>query len=245
MRKVNLENVSIVLARPLYSGNVGAVARAMKNMELKRLVLADPQADWLNNEARQMACDARDVLENAILYPCLEEAVADVNLVVGTTRRTGLLRDHVYTPRGLAEKLIDLSQSNKIAILFGNEITGLENEEIRLCQWLVRIPTNPEFKSLNLAQAAMIICYELYQAGSDVPAQPDVPLADVKAVESMYQHMKDTLLEIGFLDKNNPERIMFAIRRILGRAGLEERDVRIFRGISRQIAWYVRMSNDE
>lgn len=239
MPKINLANVSIVLSRPLFGGNVGSIARAMRNMGLSHLRLVAPQADLQGDEALKMACDARPLLEAAAIYPTLLEAVADQQLVVGTTRRVGVVRQHVLTPRALAEKLIAPSQTDCMALVFGNEGTGLSNEEIALCQWLVTIPTDPAFKSLNLAQAVMVIAYELHMAHTDQPPEPVLRRASAQAVEAMYTALKGALLKIGFLDANNPERIMFAIRRCLGRAQLEERDVKILRGIARQINWYV------
>lgn len=237
-RKINFKNIHIALVEPMYAGNIGAVARAMKNTELEHLIVVDPKTEFLNEEGYKMACGAKDILQNAHVYPSLREALSEMELVIGTTRRIGLIREHAYTPRRMAEKIIDISQASKIAILFGNEVRGLRNSEIALCQWLVTIPTHPIFGSLNVSQAAMIVCYELYQASSDFPPQPDLDRADVGELESMYDQLKATLLKIGFLDVNNPERLMFAFRRMLGRAALEKRDVRILRGLCRQIAWY-------
>lgn len=232
---MGLENISIVLVRPLYAGNIGAAARALKNMALERLVLVAPAAA-LDEEARRMAAGAGDLLERAEIYRSLEEAIVDSNYVIGTTARRGLLRGLALPPRDFARKIISLSERNEISILFGPEDRGLSNREIALCQQLITIPANPRFNSLNLAQAVLLVCYELYLAAAE-PAAPSLRLASLRQLEPMYQHLKEALLEIGFLDPNNPERIMYAIRRFLGRAGLEERDVRIIRGISRQIKW--------
>ncbi|MBI1745637.1 MAG: RNA methyltransferase [Acidobacteria bacterium] len=238
MPKINLEHISIVVSRPQYDGNIGSLARAMRNMGLARLRVAAPQADLHSAEALKMACDAQDVLMNANVYGTLLEALADIQIVVGTTRRVGVVRQHVLTPRALAAKFVDVSQAAEIAIVFGNEGTGLSNEEIALCQWLVTIPTAPSYKSINLAQAVMVIAYEIFVINTDMPPEPVLDLAPAAAVEPMYQALRDSLLEIGFLDPNNPERLMFALRRFLGRAKLEARDVRILRGIARQIKWY-------
>ena len=248
MTRVNLDNVTFVLSRPVYGGNVGSVARAMSNMGLRRLRLAGPPAEWNGEEALRMACDGRPLLEAAGVYNHLRDAVADQQLVIGTTRRVGLVREHVLTPRAVAEKLAALSQSSPVAFVFGNEGSGLSNDEIALCQWLVTIPTHPDQKSINLAQAVMIIAYELYLTESDQPPEPVLDLAPADAVEGMYEALRAALLSIGFLDPINPERMMFALRRILGRARLEKRDLKILRGIARQIDWYAtkgRMKDEE
>lgn len=242
MTKLNLDNIIIVASQPMFSGNIGSVARAMANMGLARLRVVAPQADLGSEDALKMACDGRGVLETAQRFATLREAVADVPLVVGTTRRVGVVRQHVMTPRTLAERITDLSQTARIAVVFGNEGSGLSNEEIAVCQWLVTIPTDAGYKSLNLSQAVMVVAYELFMAQTDHPPEPVLDIAPTEALETMYEALRAALLSIGFLDPINPERLMFALRRFLGRAKLENRDVKILRGIARQINWFVRVS---
>lgn len=235
---MKLENIYIVLVEPIYAGNIGAVARAMKNMGLERLALVNPGAA-IDLEAYRMSAGADDILRAAPVYPSLREALAETNLAIATTARSGKRRRRTLTPRHMAAKLSDLTEVNRVAVVFGPEDRGLKNEDLALCQWLVTIPANPRFNSLNLAQAVMIVCYELWLASAQAPEEAPLQLASINRLEAMYDHLEATLLRIGFLHQNNPERMMYSLRRIFGRAGLEERDVRIIRGICRQLDWYV------
>ncbi len=232
-----LSNLRIVLVRPRYSGNIGAVARAMRNMGIRDLALVEP-APIRRDQADMMAVHARDVLDAMHVYPSLREAVGDCSLVVGTTCRSGLYRDDTVSPRTLAPYIVDLAAVNRVALVFGPEESGLANEDLRICQRLMTIPTDAAYSSLNLAQAVLLCCYEVF-----LSAQTEAPLnaralAVAEQQELMYEKLKQALLRVGFLHKENPEHIMFAFRRILGRAGLEERDVRILLGMARQIEWY-------
>lgn len=234
---MSLSNLRIVLVRPRYSGNIGAVARAMRNMGIHDLALVEP-APIRRDQADMMAVHARDVLDAMRVYPSLREAVGDCGLVVGTTCRSGLYRDDTVSPRAFASHIADLAVVNRVALVFGSEESGLVNEDLRICQRLMTIPTDAAYSSLNLAQAVLLCCYEVFLAVQAATAQPSRPLAVAEQQELMYGKLKQALLKVGFLHKENPEHIMFAFRRILGRAGLEERDVRILLGMARQIEWY-------
>jgi tRNA/rRNA methyltransferase len=239
-----LDNIAIVLVRPQYSGNIGSVSRAMKNMGLKRLILVSPGQDHLGNEARMMATSARDILEKAEVFPDLEEALKGFRWIAGTSARKGRSRGPFIPPREICPEILRHAQSIPAAILFGPEDKGLTNEELAPCHALVSMPTHEGLRSLNLAQAVMVFCYELFVAsfalsekGAEISGQ-GVRLAEFKKVEGMYAHLEGLLLKIGFLDENNPKRIMHTLRRIFGRAGLSDRDVAILRGIFRQLEWY-------
>lgn len=234
---MSLVNLRIVLVRPHYSGNVGAVARAMRNMGLRDLALVNPGRFW-RTQADMMAVHARDVLDTMHLFPSLREAVADCGLVIGTTCRPGLYRDGAVTPRLLAPHIVTMAQANRVALVFGPEDSGLTNSDLQLCHQLITIPTDPTFASLNVAQAVLLCCYEVFLAAQDGAEATPRPLAVAERQELMYEKLKSALLKIGFLHGDNPDHIMFALRRILGRAGLEERDVRILLGMARQIDWY-------
>jgi tRNA/rRNA methyltransferase len=171
------------------------------------------------------------------VFEDLLEALGPFHHVVGTTARIGSNRPAMTQPRKLAENLIPISKDNRIAILFGPEDRGLSNEHLRYCHTIATIPT-AEFSSLNLAQAVMIVCYEIFLASLE-ETPPSVPrLADRFELEGMYDHLKDVCTRIGFIDPQNPEHWMLNIRRFLSRLPLRAREVRIIRGLCRQVDWY-------
>jgi len=231
-----MSDVRIVLVRPQGGGNVGAVARAMKNMGLHDLALVRPaSADSFWAEA--MAVHADDVLRAARRHDTLADAVADCGLVVGTTCRGGQYRAAAESPRAAAARIVAATATNRVALVFGPEDHGLSNEDIRLCQQFVVIPTAPEYPSLNLAQAVLVCCYEVFLA-RDADCAPAPELAPAARVEFMFERLQAALLAIGYLHDSNPEHIMYTFRRIFGRAQLEDRDVRVLLGLARQIEWY-------
>lgn len=234
---MSLSNLRIVLVQPRYSGNIGAVARAMRNMGLHDLALVNP-APIRREQADMMAVHAREVLDAMRIHSSLRAAVGDCGFVVGTTCRSGLYRDHAESPRQLAPRIVSLAAENRVALVFGSEESGLTNEDLRVCHRLVTIPTAPAYASLNMAQAVLLCCYEVFLAAQEEQLPSDGSLAVAEQQELMYERLKRALLQVGFLHKDNPEHIMFALRRIFGRAGLEARDVRILLGMARQIEWY-------
>jgi tRNA/rRNA methyltransferase len=234
----SLDAFVVVLVEPRGPANVGAVARAMKNMGFRRLRLVKP-VDWYGPEARMMALRARDVLESAQHFESLKEAVADCGHVVATTCRLGSKRSGARPPRELASHLLSLASSNQVALVFGPEDRGLSNAELSLCQTICTIPANPEFSSLNLAQAVLLICYECYLAAQGEPPPPPSPaLATQAELEALYGQMRPELERIGFLTGSHQEHVMVAIRRMLERAELTSREVRILRGIFQQMKWF-------
>jgi len=239
-----LDNIAIILVRPRYAGNVGSVGRAMKNMGLKRLILVSPEQDQLSEEARMMATSARDILEKAEVFPNLEEALKGFRWIAGTSARKGRNRGPFLHPRQICPEILKHAQTVPVAIIFGPEDRGLTNEDLAPCHALVSMPTHEGLRSLNLAQAVMVFCYELFVAGLALSEKgagisgPDIKPAEFKKTEGMYAHLEELLLKIGFLEVNNPKRIMHTLRRIFGRAGLSDRDVAILRGIFRQLEWY-------
>lgn len=227
--KINLDSISIVLARPKFPENVGAVARAMKNMGLNRLILVGGCSP-LHFNAYKLASGAEDILERAEEFPTLREAVSQMACIIGTTSRTGKERNPLLTPEAIARELVLLSARNSIGLVFGSEKEGLTNEELSLCHRYVRIPSSDSFPSLNLAQAVMVICYELFRSSTTISKHP-TQLAQAEKLEKMFEHMKKTLLSIGFLDSTHPERIMRVLRRLFGRSQMDDRDVQILQGI--------------
>jgi tRNA/rRNA methyltransferase len=234
-----LSNLRIVMVRPRGSGNIGSVARAMKNFGAGELAIvgsARTQSFW----ARAMAVHGRDILAGAKFYPSIREAIADCTLVVGTTCRPGLYRSHSQTPRELAPELIATLRQSRAALLFGPEDHGLSNKDLEHCQLLMTIPSQPDYQSLNVAQAAVICLYEIHVAGLAPGGHDGLQRAEAEKVERLFDIMRASLLKIGFLDSENPEHMLLAFRRILGRGGLEEKDVRILTGMFRQIEWYAK-----
>lgn len=234
-----LGNFAFLLVRPLQAGNVGAAARALKNMGLGDLRLVAPRAGAIGRAAATMAVHAGDVLRNSQHYDSLGAALADCTLAVGTTCRPGLYRSGVIGLREAALQLVTEAAANRVAIIFGPEDTGLVNLELKLCQRLITIPTAPEYPSLNLAQAVMLVAYELMMAAGAAREMPVVePHAPAVAVDAMLERLSEALVSIGFLPAENPEHIMFALRAILGRAGIGLRELDILSGVARQIRWF-------
>lgn len=234
------KNISVVLYKPKYAGNVGSVARAAKNMGMTELVVvgtADLDREAMEKRSTHLAAD---VLDRILYCDSLPEALGRFNYIVGTTARLGKARGPFVSPRAAAGKIAGLAQNNKVALLFGPEDTGLANDELALCHSVVTIPTSREFTSLNLSQAAMIVCYEIFVAlssGSPGAAPPKLALAS--ELEGMYDQIRELLSRIGFLNSQNPNYWMLDIRRFFSRAGLLSREVKILRGICRQIDWSV------
>lgn len=237
--KLLRDNVAIILVEPQIPENIGSVARAMHNMGISRLVLVNPK----NCDRRRMYVTATgsssQVLESMDIYSDLGDALAPFQYLVGTTARIGASRPALVWPRDLARQLIPVSKENRVGILFGPEDRGLSNDHLRFCHTITRIPTD-SFSSLNLAQAVVILCYELFLAAGNSPQHlsPVPRLANSFELEGMYDHMRQVLMKIGFLDPQNPEHWLLNIRRFLSRLPLRAREVRIIRGVCRQLDWY-------
>ena len=235
--KANRDNIAIILAQPQIPENIGSVARAMSNMGLKRLIVVGPKNCDLCRLLKTATGKSVEVARNMEVFGDLKEALGPFQYVVGTTARTGSHRPAMTQPRRLARDLIPISKKNMIAILFGPEDRGLSNDQLRYCHTIVTIPT-ANFSSLNLAQAVMVLSYEIFLAEQE-PSSESVPrLANKFELEGMYEHIKDVCMKIGFIDLQNPEHWMLNIRRFLSRFPLRAREVRIVRGICRQIDWY-------
>lgn len=235
---MGLENIRVVLVRPIYSGNIGSVCRAMKNMGIKDLALVAPQQPLNWQEARTMACHADDVLAHRKECATLEEALHDCSLAAGTTARQGLYRSHSKTARDWAPRLWEAAQANRVALVFGSEDSGLTNEELAYCTHVIRIPSSPEYPSLNLAHAVMICCYELFLVSGTMPPPAEwSPEATIPMREKMFELWREALLSIGFMKGDKADHMMMGLRRIFARAPLTEKDVRILVGIARQTLW--------
>ncbi|HWI39907.1 MAG TPA: RNA methyltransferase [Verrucomicrobiae bacterium] len=230
------ERVAVVLVEPQNPGNIGMVCRAMRNMGLSDLrIVKGCRVD--HPEAVKFAVSARDMLGSARRFETLEEALADTEISVATTRRHGKYRQEILTPEEVARHLDTRLSACRAAVVFGREDSGLTTEEVSLCTIHSTIPTGDEFGSLNLAQAVLIYCYALFRGlTGEEPAEPRVP-APVSETEPLYGQMEETLLRIGFLNPENPGHLMRSLRRIFSRAELDSREVAIFRGMMTQIDW--------
>ncbi len=228
-------NISIVLVEPQSSGNVGSVARAMKNTGLTNLVLINP-CDYRNNESYSFACKADDVLLGARRAATLDEYLSEGGVVVGTTRRPGRLRYPALTLTEAVPKILELAVENRVSILFGREDRGLENAEVSLCDMLVEIPTHADYPSLNLSHAVFIVCHHLFMSSGNercgIKAAPRIE------IEKMYAHMEETLRGLGYGDKGG-EYLLTAIlrgfKKLFGRTALMQKEVNMLRGIFTQI----------
>ena len=236
-------SIDIVLVGTLNSGNIGSVARAMANMGFSRLSLVNPRCK-IDQQSYAMATHGDTILNSARTVPTLRDALADAVYVYGTTARTRRWRDSLDL-RELAGSAASHAGSGRVAIVFGPEDMGLSNDELELCNEVVSIPTAPGASSLNIAHAVLLICYELFSACREAEASDAAPLdpAPVAMVEAMYDHMRESLLEIGFLNPQNPEYTLGMLRRILSRTGLSVPEARMLRGLFRQLVWYIRKKN--
>jgi TrmH family RNA methyltransferase len=225
--------VRIVLIDTTHPGNIGAAARAMKNMALDDLALVRP-AIFPDAEATARASAADDVLKRARVSPTLAEAIGDCGLIVGVTARPRQQHWTMLEPRVAAPRILQESAARRAAILFGSERVGLSNEELGQCQWLMRIPANPAYESLNVAMAVQIVCYELYLArGATAAAVPrEVPLASAHEMQRFYEHLEHVMQEVDFTDRTESgAHLMNRLRRLFNRAEPDENEINILRGL--------------
>jgi len=233
-----LDNVRVVLVSPKFPGNLGMSARSMKNCGVTDMRLVAPRAE-LNKEAYQLAPSGSDILDTAQIHENLRDAVYDCGLVIGTTRRRGVMRRNILSPEEAAAMVRAAIQMNKVALVFGAEDTGLGNDDLSLCHWIVGMHTGTGFESFNLSHSVSIILYLLNRAliGGEGSAKK---LASSHDQENMFADIGRYLLEIGFLHEQDPKRMMVTIRQILNRAGLSDREVKILRGVLRQSRWRIK-----
>ena len=234
---VTRDNITIVLQRPRYPENIGSAARAMCNMGFSRLIVVAPGL-WDEVRIRRLATHAAgSVLDKIQRFDSLDEALAPFGHVVGTTARLGGQRPVIKSPESLARNLIPLSKNNPVAILFGPEDRGLTNDDLKRCHQLINIPT-VDFASLNLAQAVMVVCYSLSSVGLTTPPAFTPRLAKRIELDQMVDELTATLVQIGYLNPENPDYWMIRIRRLLTRLSMRAGETSIIRGICRQIQRY-------
>jgi tRNA/rRNA methyltransferase len=237
-----LSRTRVVLVRPQVAGNLGATARIMRNMGLTDLVLVAPEADPTDLRARRLSTHGESILRHCRRAGDLAEALADCVLAVGTSARTGGLvrRQSVGTPEEILPRAAALLAAGPVALVFGPEPTGLTNEEVVRCHYLINIPTDPAYSSLNLAQAVAICLYELRKAWQKLaapegPPEPPAPFADQ---ERMFDHLRRALEEIHFLYGPKADSLMHALRHLIGRAGPTRMEVEVLFGLARQVRWF-------
>ena len=233
------DNVSVILVRTLNPGNVGSIARIMKNMgfgSLKLVAVATPE----DQECQMMAGRAFDLVEGARRFGSLGEAVIGEHVLFATTSgRDRRQRREAISPREAARLIGEYSAKNRVGLVFGPERSGLTEGQLARCQFCVSIPSNPEYSVLNISKAAAILLYEIAQLSSS-PLQERKEQVSIAERERFYADLKKVLIEIGFLSQSNPDHILDAIRGILDQPDLTERDLKILRGIVGQMDWYIR-----
>jgi len=232
-----LDNIKIVLVETSHTGNMGSAARAMKTMGLTNLCLVNPIIKP-DSQSISLAAGASDIIKNAHICSSLTQAIADCNLVIGTSARSRSLQWPNLTPKVCADKIVQQALNSKVALVFGRERVGLTNDELQKCDYHVSIPANPDYSSLNLAMSVQVLCYEIRMSmlntqdltsNSIEVAEVDFPTnADI---ERFYQHLQQTLLNTGFINANHPGQVMGRLRRLFTRAHVEQQELNILRGI--------------
>ena len=236
-QSVDLSRLRVVLVNTSHPGNIGAVARAMKNMGLQQLTLVQPAAAFPSAEATARASGADDVLATARVVPSLTEAIGDCALVVGASARLRTISWPTLDPRACAERMMDVAATDQVALVMGRERTGLTNAELEHCHYLVHIPANPDYSSLNVAAATQVLVYELRMAALarahalDTRWRSDHPFATTEELEGLYAHFETALTRLRFLDPDNPRQLMRRLRRLFNRSQLDRMEVNILRGI--------------
>jgi tRNA/rRNA methyltransferase len=242
---MSLSNCRVVLVRTKVAANIGAAARVLRNMGLTDLVLVAPEADPADPRAEMLAtAHAADVLRAARVVPTFEEAIGDCLLVAATSANVGGLfrRQSVGTPEEVIPHLLPVLSSGPAALVFGPEPSGLTNEEVARCHFLIHVPTDPAYPALNLAQAVAICTYALRtaflrQSCGVTPPAPPAPFAEQ---ERMFEHLRAALTDLHFLYGDKADALMHALRHLIGRAGPTAMEVKLLHGLARQIEWQVR-----
>ncbi len=233
---MSLANIRVVMINTSHPGNIGAAARVMKNMGLSQLYLVQPKL-FPNYEATAMASGADDLLGRAIVCDTFAQAIADCQLVLGSTARERKLQHEFIDARQAGQLAVEESAEFNIALVFGRERTGLTNEEIGLCHKLVNVATSPDYPSLNVASAVQILAYEVMMADSCVQDKPkaenkeSIEYASSENLERYYQHLQQTLIDIDFLSPQQSPQLMPKLRSMYNRIRLQQDEINILRGI--------------
>lgn len=230
-------HIRIVLMNTTHPGNIGAAARAMKNMGLSRLYLVEPKR-FPAPEAEWLAAGAGDVLRSAVVVPTLPDAIGDCHLVVGTSARERNIPWPLFIARDSAAQLVAEPPATEIAVVFGREDRGLTNEELRLCHHHVYIPSSEKYSALNVSAAVQVICYELRMAwlATNPSAAPvlkgwDIPPANLQDMEHFFAHLDRVLGDLGFIDEANPRQTSTRMRRLFSRLRPDQMELSMLRGV--------------
>jgi tRNA (cytidine32/uridine32-2'-O)-methyltransferase len=245
----NFDNIKIVLVNTSHPGNIGASARSMKNMGLNELTLVSPE-NFPSGVAVGRAVSSIDILDRAVVVANLADAVADCGLVIGASARSRRIPWPMLTPSECANRVLKEKKSNKIALVFGREDSGLSNGELQQCNFHVQIPTSEEYTSLNLASAVMVVCYELRKAWLAMEGEVsgddelwDIERATGEQLEHFYEHLERVLIAIEFHDPDNPRQLMSRLRRLFGRVRMDAMEMNIMRGILSNIEYHIKSSD--
>ncbi len=237
---MQLNQIQIILVETSHSGNIGSAARAMKTMGIGNLRLVAPKQP-IDEQAIALAAGAKDVLDNVQIHTTFDQAIADCQLVIGTSARLRHLQNSLIEPRKCGEIAMQRAEQGKVAIVFGRERVGLTNEELLKCHYHLHFPTNPDYGSLNLAMAVQLACYEIRMAWLDLQNNPQItPLADypsAKALEHFFQHTEQLYKKLGFIRN---EAVMLKLRRLYQRAELETNELNLLRGMLTAVEKYQR-----
>lgn len=235
------DNLRVVMVEISHPGNIGAAARAMKTMGQKRLYLVNP-AIFPSAEVTARAAGADDLLDDAVICNTLNEAVCDCVLVVGTTARIRRVPWMVEGPRAGAARIVETARSGQVAVVFGREDNGLNNEELGLCNTVVQIPTNPGFSSLNVAAAVQLVCYEIMQAAGAgaITRESSEPLASAEQMRHFYRHLETCMTEVGFLNPRKPRLLMRRMKRLFNRTQLDQNEINILLGFLTAVQEYIK-----
>ncbi len=236
--RINSKNIFFILVDPQTPGNIGAAARAIKTMGFRNLILVRP-GDFKTQEALWMAHASEEILTNAHVYLSLEETISDKNFVVATTQRERGSHLPYFTPKELAKKIIPISLEHQVALVFGNEKSGLSNTDLAMCDAISTIPAHSNHTSLNLAQAVMVYSYELYNTAYQDLKTYSWKLAKHKDLHTLYQHLQMSLERVGFVPIDSWENFLLRFSRLLGRANAEVRDVRVWHKILKSFDNYI------
>ncbi len=237
---MNPDNLSIVLVKPQGPINIGSVARVMMNFGFTRLRLVEPTPEYLSLAAKKMALTAFPILETALVFDDLKTALSDIQAAFGATRRFGKYRENFFTPAEAAETLNQNFADVSCALVLGPEDNGLDTRDLSLCRHFITIPTHDGFQSMNLSHSLAVLLYEISISSAKIKKPAGLPvkkLAGGDEIEHMVDHMRETLLSIEFLDKQNPDHLLRTFRRIFGIAGLSSREVKIIEGLMSRIDW--------
>ncbi|WP_271274454.1 tRNA (cytosine(32)/uridine(32)-2'-O)-methyltransferase TrmJ [Aliamphritea hakodatensis] len=230
-----LDNIRIVLINTFHPGNIGAAARAMKNMGLSQLYLVEPRI-YPSEEADSRAAGAKDVLDQATVVDTLEEAIADCQLVIGTSARNRSFDLPIFDARTCGEKVVTEAASGKVAIIFGRETMGLHNHELEQCNYHVYIPANPDYPVLNVSAAIQLVCYEIWQASlqdNKEEAPAEYPLH--KEMQLFYEHLESALRKTRFIIPQHEGKVMKKLIRYFNRSRPEQIELNMLRGILRSV----------